>query len=269
MSVFHADYSEIADIKKHVNQYRMWQYISRAGQPTLANTKAPYFDERLFLQDDALTFFRPKEEPQDTDWKHCGPRTELVLSRNKLSKNTPYHLHYDVAFDYYEGFKAIVLQLMDHNTKGKSLPCIQLEVRNEELLARWSRIENSTYRATRVHVLEDLEWGKRYAIDLFFVLSPDPNRGFFEYHVDGRLAFRWEGITSGVQGKVQVQYGVYGPPKMDLCSHVRTLSIREMRESEESEEDELEVEEKVSPCQVCVKSMRVQIANETYVLNKI
>lgn len=231
--LFDQDWSQEKSLIDYLEHAHHWLYISRKNKNTLINT---FLDKDFWIamrgritlvKNKYLEIRRFKDEPTDTNWG-TKPRVELV-PRFFLPKHVPFRIEYEFCVVQDANFRGLVFQMMDHTMKTSPLPVFQLEVRNGALNARWCEIKASESYGTHIEPIDDdvvfggLGW---FHVVIEGVLSPDINKGSFRVLLDGKEKWRRQAVTcSNFNRGIQIQYGCYGPPGVELKIRVRKIKV--------------------------------------------
>lgn len=204
-----------AVLSKIMDDEVKWVYITHKGEKTVHNKHDVFpWIQRM---PDCLELVRFDDEPNDTDWKGLRPRVEIVY-RYLIPKDRTLRIQTCFIVSGDPQFRGIIFQCMDHTIKNgdvKALPIFQLEVRDQKLHTRWSEVENSQYKGTKIKAIRTLDLASGYPankVDVFLNFSANKKRGHMRVYLQDRFVWERKGVvTASTYGKpLQIQQGIYG-----------------------------------------------------------
>lgn len=230
-TTFDVHFDRLGYMPQYFNQYGYKVYLTHEDKTDWDKE----FDDELDLHllrsnENNLVFdFLPSMQ-KDGD---LNPRIE-VLPGQRLLKDVQYHASYEWRGVLTKNFRAIIFQIMDHDKDGKALPSLQWEIRDGKILARWQVIQDGVLKTTDVYSMAILEPSHWYRLELDFMLTSDPDKGYAQWTVmsdNGKIHKQFakaKMVTASADdhGKPpQIQFGIYGRKGNHLRTEVRRLTL--------------------------------------------
>lgn len=219
MTVLHSVvFNTVKSLKDYFDKFTYWIFCPVNGDSTFARKyDDPEVQKRVYLNKEGnLEFMRRAEEKMHNGLR---PRVELS-SRILLSKRKPIHVRYEVCLLEGEEFRGMIFQIMDHMSKNDAFPLFQFEIRDKKLHARW--IDNLA--KTRIVPFHKPKIGEWLNLDVYALLSPNSNEGYYRVHFNDKLVWHHEGKTATkYEIKPSVQFGIYGVPGVKVRTQVRKI----------------------------------------------